>query len=61
MSTEDDDADLTMPPSDDDVNLTGRLWALRQAFRRAHEQLDVTIDLLSHDDESEPAPSVPPQ
>lgn len=53
--------DLTMPPEEDDSKLTGRLWMVRQVFRRAHEQLDVTIDLLGGDDESDPAPSVPPQ
>jgi hypothetical protein len=53
-------SDYDMPPEEDDAKLPGKLWLVRQVFRRAHEQLDVTIDMLNVDDESDPAPSVPP-
>jgi hypothetical protein len=57
----DEDDDMAMPPIEDDAKLTGRAWMLRQAFRRAHEQLDVTIEMLEDPSDAEPAPSVPPQ
>lgn len=50
-----------MPPPEDDAQLTGRLWMVRQAFRRTHDQLDAAIEMLGRDDDAEPAPSVPPQ
>jgi hypothetical protein len=53
--------EMIMPPPEDDDRLTGRLWTLRRMFRRAHEQLDVAIDMLDDGCESDPAPSVPPQ
>lgn len=40
-----------------------RPWLIRELFNLAHAQLDASIEMLdeSETDESDPAPSVPPQ
>ena len=38
-----------------------RPWLIRELFNLAHAQLDATIEMLDEPDESDPAPSVPPQ
>jgi hypothetical protein len=57
------DTDSDAPHAIADAPVPERILVLRELFERAHQHLDVTIDMLDEDedDECEPAPSAPPQ